>query len=121
MEKLSQFATAVGTDIKQINRSIEDLQGSLRTLEGKPEGVTLEVVEQKITALKNALFGGDLEEAYDTFKELADKLKEVDGSIGAAITEKLTEIREELNNFEPLKSALTTDFVQIYNQAKGSQ
>lgn len=115
MEKLTQFATAVGADVKQINQAIDSLQREVTALKGKPEGVTLETVEQKITDLRTALFGGDLEEAYDTFKEIADKLKEVGGTVGGAITEKLAELGRDLT---ACKSAIEADLVSVYTSAK---
>lgn len=115
MQKLTEFATAVGGDIKQLNQLIQTLQTTVTQLQGREAGVSMSQVEDKIGELRTALFGGELDEAYDTFKEIADKLKSLDGSIGAAITEKLTELGEEIT---ALKAVYNTDLVSTYNQAK---
>lgn len=108
-QKLIDFAQAVGADIKRLNEQLSALPQSTQITE------QLTALETKI---KRDLFGGDLDEAYDTFKELADKLKDLDGNIGAAITEKLTEMRREI---DAIKSTSNVDYLAIYRRAKGEE
>lgn len=118
LELLEPVLKAVGGDVKKLNGLIASQTEEINRVRGliPSDSVTMTQVEEKISELRTALFGGDLDEAYDTFKELADKLKELDGSVGQAITEKLTELRNEI---DALKSTGGTDYLAIYKEAKG--
>lgn len=118
LELLEPVLKAVGGDVKKLNGLVTAQTEEINRVRGliPSDSVTMTQVEEKISELRTALFGGDLDEAYDTFKELADKLKELDGSVGQAITEKLTELRNEI---DALKSTGGTDYLAIYKEAKG--
>lgn len=118
LELLEPVLKAVGGDVKKLNGLIASQTEEINRVRGliPSDSVTMTQVEEKISELRMRLFGGDLDEAYDTFKELADKLKELDGSVGQAITEKLTELRNEI---DALKSTGGTDYLAIYKEAKG--
>lgn len=125
MEKLTQFANAVGADVKALRNQDEQTLTIVRNVMAQIELLKMqtrnipstEVIDEKITALKNELFGGDVDAALDTFKELGDKLQalESDESIKGAVLTKFTEISEELT---ACKTALQADLVEIYELAK---
>lgn len=125
MEKLIQFANAVGADVKSLKNQDEQTLTIVRNVMAQIELLKMqtrnipstEVIDEKITSLKNELFGGDVDAALDTFKELGDKLKalESDESIKGAVLNKFAEISEELT---ACKTALETDLVEIYELAK---
>lgn len=128
-QKFTAFVQAVGTDIKELQNQkankteltekFDQLNQVVQGLQSRAEGVTEQVVIEKITALKNELLGGEgLDETLDTVKELGDKLKEMrdDQTISGAITAKLTELKEQI---DAVKDALRIDdLVQVYNTAK---
>lgn len=105
-QKLIEFVQAVGADIKHLNM----LLGSLPSSEQMTEKLT--ALESKI---KRDLFGGNISEAYDTFSEIAEKLQALDGSVAAAVTEKLTELRTQL---QAVQAVVDTDLLATYNAAK---
>lgn len=107
-EKLTAFATAIGTDIKRLTEALNERLSLTQITEKLSE------LEAKI---KSDLFGGDVTQAYDTFKEIADKLEEMDGSVALAITEKINELKTQLTE---LQAQDETDLVAIYQQAKGA-
>lgn len=126
-KQLTDFATHIGKNVKTIEKKIETLGQALQALstqQGSSEVMTQ--VETKLSEFRQQLFGGNLDEAYDTFKEIGDKLKALDGSIGQAITAKLTEIRQELTTLRTELTELKNQFndlsainlVNIYKQAK---
>lgn len=105
-QKLIDFAQAVGADIKRLNEQFNALPQPPQIAE------QLTALEAK---LKQDLFGGDVQEAYDTFKEIADKLDALDGSVAAAVTGKLTELRTQL---QAVQTVVDTDLLATYNAAK---
>lgn len=105
-KKLIAFAQAVGADIKRLNEQLSALPQSTQITE------QLTALESKI---KRDLFGGDVQEAYDTFAEIAEKLQALDGSVAAAVTEKLTELRTQL---QAVQAVVDTDLLATYNAAK---
>lgn len=126
--KFIAFVQAVGADFKALNQDKADkteleqkfnqLNEVITGLQSRENGVTEQMVTQKITELKNELFGGELDETLDTLKEIGDKLKELsdDSTISGAITEKLTELRGLIDQVK--KDNEIDDLVQIYNTAK---
>lgn len=76
-EILEPVINAVGGDVKKLNGLINNQSEDLTRLREliPRDATTITQVEEKIAELRTTLFGGDLDEAYDTFKELADKLK----------------------------------------------
>lgn len=125
MDRLTQFATAVGADVKALRNQdeqtltiVRNVMAQLELLKTQTRNIpSTQVIDEKITALKNELFGGDVDAALDTFKELGDKLKalESDESIKGAVITKFAEISEELT---ACKTALQADLVEIYERAK---
>lgn len=127
-QKLTQFAQAVGADIKALNAGKADkselvaINQAVEALQNREQGVTEQTVIQKITEsisqLKSELLGGEgLDETLDTLKELGDKLKELggNGELSQAITEKLTELKSQIDEAKDVG-----DLLQTYNEAKGA-
>ena len=107
MSKLHDFATAVGTDIKEIKTALAGKadKGS--------EGVTEERLTQAITQDKTDLIGGAPEE-LDTLKELADKIAAGGGNVDSGIITKMTELGTRIDTIEQ------EDLVSVYNTAKNT-
>nr|DAG06311.1 MAG TPA: hypothetical protein [Siphoviridae sp. ctC4e1] len=107
-EKLTQFAQAVGTDIKEIKTT-------LATKADKSElgqaGITQQQLETAIAGVKTAILGEGVPEELDTLKEIAEKIQ-AGGSSDSAIVQKLTELGQKFTDLE------NTNFLQIYNDAK---
>ena len=109
-EKLTQFAQAVGTDIK-------DIKSKLATKAEKSEigqgGITQQQLDTAIAGVKTAILGEGVPEELDTLKEIADKIKAGENP-DSAIVSKMTELGQKFTDLE------NTDFVQIYNNAKNT-
>lgn len=107
-EKLTQFAQAVGADVKEIKTT-------LATKADKSElgqaGITQQQLETAIAGVKTAILGEGVPEELDTLKEIAEKIQ-AGGSSDSAIVSKMTELGQKFTDLE------NTDFVQIYNSAK---
>lgn len=124
MEKLTQFATAVGGDVKQLKATdvqlkerLDELSLALENITQNGVGVSSEEVDLKLHALKAELFGGDVDAALDTFKELGEKLMELgnDETIKGAVLAKFSEIGEELTS---IKEAMNVNLLDVYEKAK---
>ena len=109
-EKLTKFAQAVGTDIK-------DIKAQLLTKADKSEigqgGITKEQLDTAIQGVKTAILGEGVPEELDTLKEIAEKIKAGENP-DSAIVSKMTELGQKFTDLE------NTDFVQIYTTAKNS-
>lgn len=107
MSKLHDFATAVGTDIKEIKTA----------LAGKADkgsaGVSEERLTQAITQAKADIIGNAPEE-LDTLKEIADKINAAGGNTDSGIISKMTELGGRLDTIEQ------EDLVSVYNSAKNT-
>lgn len=101
MSKLHDFATAVGTDIKEIKASIAN----------KTVGVSEERLTQAITQVKADIIGNAPEE-LDTLKEIADKISAAGGNTESGIISKMTELGTRIDTIEQ------EDLVNVYNTAK---
>lgn len=101
MSKLHDFATAVGTDIKEIKTSIAS----------KATGVTEERLTQAITQVKADIIGG-APENLNTLKEIADNIEAAGGNTNSGIISKMTELGGRLDTIEQ------EDLVNVYNTAK---
>lgn len=105
--KLQEFATAVGTDIKEIKI----------TLAGKAdkgsEGVTEERLTQAINQAKTDIIGG-APENLNTLKEIADNIEAAGGNTDSGIITKMTELGTRLDTIEQ------EDLVSVYNSAKNT-
>nr|DAK55973.1 MAG TPA: Heat shock factor-binding protein 1 helix, Nucleus, TRANSCRIPTION.8A [Caudoviricetes sp.] len=108
MSKLHDFATAVGTDIKEIKTA---LAGKAEKSEIQTGGVTEERLTQAITQAKSDIIGGAPEE-LDTLKEIADKISAAGGNTDSGIISKMTELGTRIDTIEQ------EDLVSVYNTAK---
>ncbi|HFR3747433.1 TPA: hypothetical protein ACHVGK_000438 [Streptococcus suis] len=102
-EKLTQFATAVGTDIKAINAQL--------ATKATQESVTQAISEVK-TAIKSEILGEGVPEQLDTLKEIADAVTNMNSSAESAIVEKLADHGNQLDSIANL------DLVSAYTAAK---
>lgn len=109
-EKLTKFAQAVGTDIKEIKTTLANKADKSEIGQG---GITQQQLETAIAGVKTAILGEGVPEDLDTLKEIAEKIK-AGGSSDSAIVSKLTELSQKFTDLE------NTDFVQVYNSAKNN-
>lgn len=107
-EKLTQFAQAVGADVKEIKTT---LANKADKSELGQAGITQQQLETAIAGVKTAILGEGVTEELDTLKEIAEKIQ-AGGSSDSAIVSKMTELGQKFTDLE------NTDFVQIYNSAK---
>lgn len=106
--KLQEFATAVGTDIKEIKTA---LAGKAEKGEVTANGITEERLTQAITQAKADIIGNAPEE-LDTLKEIADKISAAGGNTDSGIISKMTELGTRIDTIEQ------EDLVSVYNTAK---
>ena len=109
-EKLTQFAQAVGADVKEIKTT---LANKADKSELGQAGITQQQLETAIAGVKTASLGEGVPEELDTLKEIAEKIQ-AGGSSDSAIVSKLTELGQKFTDLE------NTDFVQIYTTAKNT-
>lgn len=107
-EKLTKFAQAVGTDIKEIKR---DLANKAEKSEVGQGGITQQQLETAIQGVKTAILGEGVSEELDTLKEIADKIKSGE-TPDSAIIAKMTELGQKFTDLESL------DLVATYTTAK---
>lgn len=108
MSKLQEFATAVGTDIKEIKTA---LAGKAEKGEVTANGITEERLTQAINQAKADIIGG-APENLNTLKEIADNIEAAGGNTGSGIITKMTELGGRLDTIEQ------EDLVSVYNTAK---
>lgn len=108
-EKLTSFAQAVGSDIKEIKTT---LASKADKSELGQAGITQQQLETAIAGVKTAILGDGVPEELDTLKEIADRIANGAGSADQAIVSKMTELGQKFTDLE------NTDFVQIYTSAK---
>ena len=109
-ERMTKFAQAVGTDIKDIKTQLANKADKSEIGQG---GITQEQLNTAIQGVKTAILGEGVPEELDTLKEIADKIKAGENP-DSAIVAKMTELGQKFTDLE------NTDFVQIYNSAKNS-
>lgn len=102
-EKLTQFATAVGTDIKAINTELAS--------NATQESVTQAISEAK-TTIKSEILGEGVPEQLDTLKEIADSISAMNGEAEQAIVQKIAELGQKVDAIANL------DLVAAYTAAK---
>lgn len=107
-EKLTQFAQAVGADVKEIKTTLATKADKSEIGQG---GITQQQLDNAIQGVKTAILGEGVPEELDTLKEIAEKIQ-AGGSSDGAIVQKLTELGQKFTDLE------NTDFVQIYTNAK---
>ena len=106
--KLQEFATAVGTDIKEIKTA---LAGKAEKGEVTANGITQDQLNTAIQGVKTAILGEGVSEEVDTLKELAEKIQQAGGN-DSGIISKMTELGGRLDTIEQ------ADLVSVYNTAK---
>lgn len=109
-ERMTKFAQAVGTDIKEIKTTLANKAEKSEIGQG---GITQQQLETAIAGVKTAILGEGVPEELDTLKEIAEKIKAGENP-DSAIVSKMTELGQKFTDFE------NTDFVQIYNSAKNT-
>lgn len=109
-EKLTSFAQAVGSDIKEIKTT---LASKADKSELGQAGITQQQLDTAIAGVKTDILGDGVPEELDTLKEIAEKIQ-AGGSSDSAIVSKMTELGQKFTTLE------NTDFVQIYTTAKNS-
>lgn len=102
-EKLTQFAQAVGQDVKQIKLDVADKAST---------SAMTQAIAQAKTDVKAEILGEGVPEQLDTLKEIADRITATGGSTDGAIVSKMTELGQKFTDLE------TTDLVSAYNSAK---
>lgn len=107
-EKMTKFAQAVGTDIKEIKTTLASKADKSEIGQG---GITQQQLDNAIQGVKTAILGEGVPDELDTLKEIAEKIQ-AGGSSDGAIVQKLTELGQKFTDLE------NTDFVQIYTNAK---
>lgn len=109
-ERMTKFAQAVGTDIKEIKTTLANKAEKSEIGQG---GITQQQLDTAIAGVKTAILGEGVPEELDTLKEIAEKIQ-AGGSSDSAIVQKLTELGQKFTDLE------NTDFVQIYTSAKST-
>lgn len=107
-EKLTQFAQAVGADVKEIKTTLANKADKSEIGQG---GITQQQLDTAIAGVKTAILGEGVPEELDTLKKIAEKIQ-AGGSSDSAIVQKLTELGQKFTDLE------NTNFLQIYNDAK---
>ena len=107
-EKLTKFAQAVGTDIKEIKR---DLANKAEKSEVGQGGITQQQLDTAIQGVKTAILGEGVPEELDTIKEIVDKINAGE-TPNSAIIAKMTELGPKITDLENL------DLVATYTTAK---
>lgn len=110
-ENLTQFAQAVGADVKEIKTT---LANKADKSELGQAGITQQQLETAIAGVKTAILGEGVPEELDTLKEIADRIANGAGSADQAIVSKMTELGQKITDLENI------DFAQIYNTAKNT-
>lgn len=108
--KLQEFATAVGTDIKEIKTA---LAGKAEKGEVTANGITQDQLNTAIQGVKTAILGEGVSEEVDTLKELAEKIQQAGGNADSGIISKMTELGGRLDTIEQV------DLLAAYTTAKG--
>lgn len=108
-EKLTQFAQAVGADVKEIKTTLANKADKSEVGQG---GITQEQLNTAIQGVKTAILGDGVPEELNTLKEIADRIANGGGSTDQAIVSKMTELGQKFNYLENL------DLVSSYDQAK---
>lgn len=103
--KLEAVVVAIGTDIKNLRKAIND--------KGTSAGVTEQQLNEAIKQLKAEILGEGVPENLDTLKEIADKIGTLNGDTSGAIVAKLTELSQKID------AVTDVDYLSAYNQAKG--
>ncbi|HEL2403038.1 TPA: hypothetical protein TZS69_002064 [Streptococcus suis] len=101
--KLTQFAQAVGTNIKELKQALGDKVTN---------EVLTQVIEQAKTALKSEILGEGAPEQLDTLKEIAEAISAMNGEAEQAVVQKIAELGGRVDSIANL------DLVAVYTAAK---
>ena len=105
-------------------QTIQQLLTEFATYLGEQDKAILAQIETNITQLKNDLLGGEVSADLDTFRELAEelrKLKASGSSAPEALTTKLTEFKQSLDDISEQMTALNNaDLKAAYQRGKNS-
>ncbi|MFH0384303.1 hypothetical protein ACHBHM_02120 [Streptococcus sp. A18] len=101
--KLTAFAQAVGTDVKDLKRALDD----------KVTNEALaQAIEQVKTVLKADILGEGVPEQLDTLKEIAEAISAMNGDTEQAVVQKIAELAGRVDSIANL------DLVATYTAAK---
>jgi len=103
--KLEAVVVAIGTDIKNLRKAVDDKEAS--------SGITEQQLNEVIQRAKSEILGEGVPENLDTLKEIADKIATLGGDTSGAIVAKLTELGLKID------AVADVDYLAAYNQAKG--
>ncbi|HEL1848998.1 TPA: hypothetical protein TX087_000956 [Streptococcus suis] len=101
--KLTAFAQAVGTDIKELKQALGDKVTN---------EVLTQAIEQAKTALKSDILGDGVPEQLDTLKEIAEAISAMNGEAEQAVVQKIAELGQKVDAIANL------DLVATYTAAK---
>lgn len=105
--KLEAVVVAIGTDIKNLRKAIND--------KGTSAGITEQQLNEAIKQLKAEILGEGVPENLGTLKEIADKIGTLNGDTSGAIVAKLTELGQKID------AVTDVDYLSAYTQAKEEQ
>lgn len=103
--KLEAVVVAIGTDIKNLRKAINDKDAGA--------GITEQQLNEAIQRAKTDILGEGVPENLDTLKEIAEKIATLNGDTSGAIVTKLTELGQKID------AVSGVDYLAAYNQAKG--
>lgn len=103
--KLEAVVVAIGTDIKNLRKAINDKEAGT--------GITEQQLNEVIQRAKADILGEGVPENLDTLKEIADKIATLGGDTSGAIVAKLTELGQKID------AVADVDYLAVYNEAKG--
>ena len=103
--KLEAVVVAIGTDIKNLRKAIDDKETST--------GITEQQLNEATQRVKADILGDGVPENLDTLKEIADKIITLNGDTSGAIVAKLTELGQKID------AVTDVDYLAAYNEAKG--
>lgn len=101
--KLTLFAQAVGTDIKELKQDLGDKVTN---------EVLTQTIEQAKAALKSDILGDGVPEQLDTLKEIAEAISAINGEAEQAVVQKIAELGQKVDAIANL------DLVAAYTAAK---
>ena len=103
--KLEAVVVAIGTDIKNLRKAINDNEAG--------SGITEQQLNEAVKQLKAEILGEGVPENLDTLKEIADKIGTLNSDTSEAIVAKLTELGKKID------AVTDVDYLAMYNEAKG--
>ena len=103
--KLEAVVVAIGTDIKNLQKAVNDKDAGT--------GITEQQLNEATQRVKADILGEGVPENLDTLKEIADKIATLNSDTTGAIVAKLTELGQKID------AVSDADYLAAYNQAKG--